>query len=163
MTADLDKTDPNFVSDLLLSKHAVRRVAAWLTDKGYQVILRPTIVRPSPDVRMEYSDDGDLGIVLTVEVKRRMTIPFHSRADFPYPDIIVDVCHTFDNRVIKPYAYVILNADMSCAVVIMTGKTRLYWSKVKKFDTNAQRLREYYVCPLEHVEFRTLEISDDRR
>lgn len=159
MTAhSLDITDPTFVDDLRDSQIAVDVVARHLSGLGYPVHVNPVQVRPDPSVRAEYADKGDLVISQVIEVKHRKELSFTGKADFPYPSIIVDVCHTFDRARPKPYAYVILNKPMTVAFVIRSA-TRARWFKTEKFDRHANRTRSFYECPIEHVEIMRIEAA----
>jgi hypothetical protein len=145
----LDDTDPTFVADLLGSRPSVRAVAHWICDAfGNPVVIQPTIVRPSASERFEYADNGDLWIQQRIEVKHRPTIDFKSREEFPYPTVIVDVTHAYDRARPKPYVYVICNQSLTGALVVMCRDTFDEWRKTTKYDTHANREREYYECPV---------------
>jgi hypothetical protein len=147
---DYDTQDPGFLDDLRESREAVSVVARWLSGKGYPVVIRPTFERPDSSQMSEYADDGDLEIIQTIEVKRRKTMTFSSKADFPYPTLIVDTCSAYDRKRPKPYAYVILNREMDTAFVVM-GSDAGRWSRVTKRDRLKSRERAFYECPLELV------------
>ncbi len=145
---DYDQKDPNFLSDLRESRKAVRIVADWLSDCGYPVVVRPTFERPDPSMMGEFADDGDLEIMQRVEVKRRQSLTFTSREDFPYQTLIVDACHCYDNAKPKPYAYVILNREMTAAFIVDCRATRQHWLQVTKRDRIKDRERHFYECPI---------------
>jgi len=98
----------------------------------------------------EYSDDGDLGLVQRVEVKRRQTLTFTSKEDFPFDTLIVDACHCYDKARPKPVFYIIFNYEMTAAFIV-EGDTYPYWKKVERFDTQKNRKRLFYECPLDKV------------
>jgi hypothetical protein len=104
-----DQKDPNFIKDLRESRDAVMVAAEWLNKKGFPVVIKPTFERPKSSDMAEFADDGDLEIMQRIEVKRRKSLTFTSKEDFPYDTLIIDVCHTYDKAKIKPYAYIILN------------------------------------------------------
>ena len=114
---------------------------------GYEIHVPKIRVRPDSAQRMDYSDDGDIKLIEVIEVKRRK-MQFSSIEDFKYPTIIVDVCHTFDNREYKPRCYVIVNEPMTGAIIINVHKTRKHWRKRTKTDNHAGREREFYECPI---------------
>lgn len=147
---DYDRDDPTFIADLRESVKAVEVVAQWLNAKGYSVVIRPTFERPSPAQMGEYADEGDLEVLQRVEVKRRLTLTFTGKDDFPYESLIVDACHCFDRARPKPYAYVILNREMTVALVVRTA-TREAWTRTRKHDRQKGRDREFYECPLDLV------------
>lgn len=151
MTYDYDVSDPTFLDDLRDSQESVERVAKWLRGKGYPVVVRPTFERPDPAMMAEFSDAGDLEILQRVEVKQRKSLTFTSKEDFSYSTIIVDACHCFDNARPKPFAYVILNREMTAAFVVPSS-TRAHWRQVVKRDRFKNRDRNFYECPMEHVQ-----------
>jgi len=87
-----------------------------------------------------------------IEVKRRKSLTFSSKEDFPYDSLIVDVCHSYDKAKIKPYAYIILNEKMDCAFIAYS-KHQKHWKKTVKADRFKGRDREFYECPMEHIKF----------
>jgi len=151
VTYDYDTSDPTFLDDLRESQESVERVAKWLRSKGYPVVVRPTFERPDPSAMAEFSDAGDLEILQRVEVKQRKSLTFTSKEDFSYTTIIVDACHCFDNARPKPFAYVILNREMTAAFVVPSS-TKGHWRQVVKRDRFKNRDRKFYECPMEHVQ-----------
>jgi hypothetical protein len=146
----LNDTDPTFVDDLEASQEAVWHVARWLSNTfKQQVSVRPVHIRPDDqlDERMKYSDEGDLQIIKRVEVKERKGITFTSLKDFPFKEVIVDVIHSYDNAVIKPYMYVILSADHKYCLVVPSS-TRSSWRGEMIMDEHAGRKRGFYLCPI---------------
>ena len=123
-----EQDDPGFIQDLRDSKEAVAVAAKWLCNKGYPVVMRPVFERPTA------SDMQNL--------------EFTSKQDFPYPTVIVDVCHAYDRAHPKPYAYIIFNKSMDRALII-EGRTHGAWAKTRKQDRFKNREREFYECPLE--------------
>lgn len=151
--SDYEKNDPSFIDDLRKSKEAVAVAAKWLSERGYPVIVRPTFERPSVEQMGEFSDDGDLEIIQRIEVKRRQSLTFTSKADFPYETIIVDACHCYDNARPKPFAYIIFNREMTAAFMVNVRGTFSEWVKVEKRDSAKGRDRVFYECPLKLVSF----------
>lgn len=146
-----DVQDPTFIADLRKSKASVDVVSRWLASKGFPVIVRPTFERPDPSKMGEFSDDGDLEIIQRIEVKQRPNLDFDSIESFPYPTLIVDACHCYDNAKQKPYAYFILNRTMSTAFVVYVRETKAQWIRTTKHDAKKQRDRDFYECPIELV------------
>lgn len=144
-----DVIDPTFVEDLKKSRIAVDVVAKWLSEKGYPVIVRPTFIRPDPSQMHQYSDNGDLEIIQRVEVKRR-SFDFTCKQDFLYNTVIVDSVHAYDRANPKPYAYVILNNDMTYAFVVEC-KTYPRWERITHMEKARNRERTVYLCPLDCV------------
>ena len=150
---DYDEHDPTFIEDLRKSKEAVAVAAKWLSGLGYPVVVRPVFERGSATEMKEFSDDGDLEIMQRVEVKRRHCLTFTSKSDFPYQTVIVDACHCYDKAKPKPYAYLILNRDMTSAFVVNVRDPFTSWTRVEKRDRFKGRLRSFYECPVDLVSF----------
>ena len=144
---DVESNDPTFVKDLENSQHTVWLVARWLSDRGYPTTVRPLRVRPNASQASEYADDGDIEIADRIEVKRRPDTSFTSLDTFPYPTVIVDVAHTWDNASPKPRAYFIVNAEGSHAIIVR-GDTFAEWELVEKEDRKKGRRRRFYECPV---------------
>lgn len=149
-----EQDDPSFIQDLKDSQRAVMVAARWLLDKGYSVTVKPLRIRPTVEQMSEYSDDGDLEINERIEVKGRK-IDFTSKEDFPYPSIIVDVAHSWDNAKPKPAMYILFNKSMTHIALVRRG-TSSKWSKVTKMDRFKNRERTFYECPIELVEFQKI-------
>lgn len=160
--ADIERDDPTFVEDLARSREAVEVAARWLGSLGLPVIVHPTFVRPSADRMAEYADGGDLGIVQRVEVKRR-SLAFTSADDYPFDTVFVDARHCFDRARPKPYAYLILNRDMSCAIRVDVRATIGSWQVVEGLDRSKGRDRAWYACPKSLVQFFGIGLSESVR
>lgn len=151
-----EENDPSFEEDLRQSQVAVEVATKWLSRRGYPVIVRPLSVRPTVEEMNDYSDDGDLEILQRVEVKRR-SISFTSASDYPYPTIIVDVCHTFDRASPKPFAYIIFSSDMKHAALV-ESRTSKSWTRSRRLDRFKKRERRFYECPVSLASFITIDI-----
>jgi len=146
---DMERDDPTFVDDLFASMETVWLVARTLQARGLPVVVQPLFVRPKIEDLNQYTDHGDLAIVQRVEVKRRIRAKdaaFTSASDYPFPSIMVDTAHTWDNAKPKPYAYVIVNGAGTAAAIIH-GSTCRSWRKVTRYDKYRHRERTFYVCP----------------
>lgn len=150
--AHYEQNDATFIDDLKESQQYVWRAAQWLSTLGYNVTVRPVQIRPHVGQMSEYADSGDLEIIQRVEVKRRPSLRFTCREDYPYPTAIVDVAHTWDNARPKPYAYIVFNGDASACLVIK-GATSRHWVKTVKHDRAKSRERTFYECPVEYCQF----------
>jgi hypothetical protein len=155
-TYNYDEQDPTFVADLLESADYVWIVAKWMSQLGYDVRIPATKIRPSATEMAKYADNGDLfitknGAEKRIEVKRRPDLHFQEPKDFPYPTIIVDAAHCFDNAVPKPDTYVILNSKATHAITISVASTRNLWQLTQKYDRFKKRNRLFYECPMLHT------------
>jgi hypothetical protein len=137
--------DPTFLADLEKSKEAVERTAVWLRSFGYTVNVQPVRARPDEKQMAAYSDHGDLAVVHRVEVKRLST-PFTSAEDFPFPNVIVDTAHTWEKARPKPLTYYLWNPDMTC-VIIIGAHTRPQWLEKELWDGGKKRQRRFLLCP----------------
>lgn len=163
---DIEESDPHFARDLERSQEAVRLVARWIARCGLPVTIKPVRCRPNVTHMRDYADDGDLevevqGVRRRVEVKWR-NLAFTDKKSYPYKTIIVDVCHIYDNAQVKPYAYVILNRDLSAFCVIYVESTIRFWFKRKMTDQAKGRERIFYLCPKEGVPLAWFDASDPR-
>jgi hypothetical protein len=144
--SEYEKKDPNFIDDLKNSQDHVAKVASWLSRRN-DVIIMPTRIRPSVDVMRDFSDCGDLLIHdKRIEVKQRKNISFGVNRKYPYTTAIVDVCHTFDDAIIKPFAYVVTNKDVS-SCFIAYGSDSTKWKKEPRMDRHKGRERWFYFTP----------------
>jgi len=142
----MPRTHEQFLGELAASSSAVTRVASWLVEKqGIPVVLQPTFQAQTFDKRADYADDGDLGVLMRVEVKRR-DLSFTGTNDYPYPTAIVDACPNFDKKHPKPWLYILLNSEMSAALVVNVGVTQKYWVKQELFDGRNHVKQPFYVC-----------------
>jgi len=150
---NLDDIDPTFVADLRASERAVERVARWLRERGYPVILRPTDIRPSAEQRAGYTDEGDLAILQTVEIKHRQ-FSFSTRESYPFPTAIVDNCAYFDKKRPRPCMYLLVNKEMTGALIVPVRDTLQHWRR-ERFFANG-REKDIYVCPVEFTSYAPL-------
>lgn len=156
---NLDEIDPNFVADLRKSDEATEVVARWIRwTMGYAVTVNPIFIRDDPGRADDFADGGDMLISRVVEVKRR-EIDFNSASSFPFEDVIVDKVSTFDAKPSSPWKYFIVNRAMTGAFVVDVNKTLLFWKKRDVWSEKRGRTCAYYHCPLELVEYRSLEVA----
>jgi len=156
---NLELIDPGFPEDLENSQPAVACMAVWLIDAcGYPTTIHPQRLRPHVEQRHEYADKGDLTFIKNGEphrgeVKERPTIDFHSIEDFPWPTVIVDKRHRWDQADPKPYAYFIVNASLTGCFIIL-GSTFPHWIRNELFYNG--RWNNVYECPLTHVTYTSI-------
>lgn len=145
-------SDDDFLRDFDASNRAVNRFAARMRAKGVTLWLPPVSVRPSSDVRAQFSDDGDLLLQGRVEHKVR-TINFTSRDDYPFPTVIVDEKRIEDGKAGDPVlAYVIENQAGTHAAIVY-GWTKPKWQTIQRFDRLRDRERTFYVVAKSLVRF----------
>jgi hypothetical protein len=141
---DYDKEDPTFKKDIELSKVAVDKAARFLSNNGFQVLIEPTFIRDSIKNASEYSDGGDLKVMMPVEIKHRPKLNFSKEKGFSYKTIIIDACHIFDKHKIKPIYYIIYNSDYTSMIFINVRDTFEDWINVEKYDRYKNRNRKFY-------------------
>lgn len=155
-----------FVKYLKLSRVAVFRVAEWIHrgdmhSSGRSVYIPAMRICPPGGTPSDYSDEGDLFVDdeekgrLKIEVKHRHTLTFTSRFDYPYKDVFVSNINTVDRNWGTVEAYIIVNDDMTHAVIIPCH-TKDKWVVREVLASNTQNLEKYYVCPLNLVSFRKI-------
>lgn len=137
------KSDSQFITALQQSDLDVRIVASWLAKLGGEVLIRPTLVRPTADDRFAFADAGDLEIRQRVEVKGR-NITFTCSEDYPYGTVIVDEARKIDKwKPLSLWGYVVLNASKTHYCCI-PATTRKQWARIKRFDVKDQAEIEFY-------------------
>ena len=141
---DYEKEVPNFKNDIELSKIAVDKASRFLSNSGFQVVIEPTFIRDEVKNASNFSDTGDLKIMLPVEVKHRPTLKFNKKDGFKYKTIIIDACHIFDKHKIKPIYYIIYNSDYTSMIFVNVKETLKKWVKVEKYDRYKNRNRKFY-------------------
>ena len=70
---------------------------------------------------------------LVLEVKSRSLV-FNSLDDFPLSSILVDTVYGFDQKLIKPYAYVYISQKTK-AMFAIPSSSRQFWTMGMIFDT----------------------------
>lgn len=146
------KTDAQFIAALSASDQCVSAVAAWLARHKRDVLVRPLIIRPSFDSRMEYLDEGDIEIRMRVEVKHR-DMDFTCAADFPYRTVIVGEKHKVERIPLgRWWGYVHVNRAMTHACIIFPH-TAKYWITTTKYDRKDRGTLTFLECPTERTWF----------
>lgn len=157
MNYDYNTQDATFPEDLERSKIAVNRSAQFFSNKGYPVIVEPTFLRPDFEHMHEFSDNGDLKIVISCEVKHRPKLGFTCAEDFPFKTIIVDSCQKFDKKKPIPFYYTIWNNDYRCIALVDVYKTKKSWNRIQKYDFKKNRKELFYELDKSLVKFIQLE------
>lgn len=149
------KSDASFTEALRESQSHVAKVAAWMTTHNCDVMIRPTVLRPDFESRNDFADCGDIEIRQRVEVKQR-SIDFTSCLDYPYATVIVDEQFKID-RIPRGrlWGYVILN-KAGTHVCCIKPDTKPHWTVESKYDKKDAQQRNFYVCPIAHCSFCSL-------
>ena len=153
--ATAERDHARFLEHLDASNPAVFQCAKFFYDKGIQVAISPMTKSKDYNDRLNHTDDGDLYIQQRIEVKG-LSRDFTDGSDWPFKDFIVCAAHSYDRAKPKPYAYMILNKNRT-HVAIVYGKSRPHWTTKFIKDSRYEDLtQEFYLIPVEHVDFRAL-------
>ena len=167
--SDLDKIDPTFKEDLAVSRKAVYIAAHWMNNRGHVVIIPPNKVRPEAKDRVDFSDFGDLQVLLgedtinslahiksleTVEVKQRFNNPkypnanmdFKSRGDFPYDTVMVGIKKHYDKLDPEPMFTIVFNESLTGCLTIQKA-SKEEWTTTERFVEKNGRKNTCYECP----------------
>ena len=141
------KTHAQFIQELQASQTYVNAVASWMAMNHCDVVIKPTLIAPSTEVRHEYIDSGDIEIRQRVEVKH-ISIGFTCAEDFPFSTIIVDEVHKVD-RIPRGqlWGYVIVN-EAGTHVCCLRADTKGRWTIERRHDKKEGAERAFYVCPV---------------
>lgn len=143
------RTHEQFLDELRASSEAVERAAAWLIrERRVPVLIQPTYEAATFGERADYADDGDLAILLRVEIKRR-SLTFTGKADFPHETIIVDACPNFDKKRPRPFGYLLLNEAMDVGFWVDVERTHRSWKRLDLPDQRNGVRQPFYVCALD--------------
>ena len=85
---------------------------------------------------------------LVLEVKS-IAQTFTNADDFPYALVIVDTVYGFDQKVIKPFAYIYVS-QMTKETFVIPVSTRQYWTIATIFDHKRQIEVECYFVTKRH-------------
>ncbi len=85
---------------------------------------------------------------LVIEVKSQ-SLTFTNADDFPYAMIIVDTVYGFDQKIIKPFAYVFVS-QTSKGMFAVPVSTRQFWTIGTVFDHKRQIEIECYFVTKRH-------------
>ena len=132
-------------------------VAEYLYKKGFGVDIKPMRISPTYEDRMDYVDDGDLivykdDVSYIIEVKC-MSREFKTSEDWLFPSTIVCAKHSFDNKKVKPYAYILLNKHHTNAMVIKCSTYKDWFVKTIKDNRYEDVVQEFYMIDKNKIEF----------
>jgi hypothetical protein len=156
----MDDNHTKFLKFLDESQLAVFKVAQWLGNQGYTVAIPPTTKAERREDWAQHSDKGDLFLVekdgeeldVRIEVKHR-GIPFTTKEDFKFDDVIVCTTHSFDRAEKQPDSYIHLSADMGHAMIIKT-KYHDWWTTRMIKDSRYNNVeQECYICSKDNIQF----------
>ena len=142
----VDPMSSTFAERIVLSEPARLLVGNWLRDRGHTVLI--------PHLSMSGPDVGDLLVIRSgancidvVEVKH-ISRSFTSRETWPFKDFIVDAKRSYDEKRVKPYAYICLSHDNAAVAMHLCVPDR--------WRVEDRKGREYYVAALDDVIFMAL-------
>jgi len=149
-----------FLSDLDDSVDAVAALAAYFVRRGHGIYVPGLRKAPEHSQHREYSDSGgDLyvnnlnGVQRTKIDVKCLGVNFTGEDDWPYwPNFIVNSRYSYDMASPKPHYYYILSNNKTHAGIVSV-KTTPSWRIEDRRDYRDGRMREFYLCPMECVEF----------
>lgn len=161
-----EEKDPTFVRDLMKSHDATWRVARWIQEREECTVkIFPVIVRPDVEDMAEYSDHGDLDIIVDGDAHRtdvkRLGFRFAGAFDYKYPEVMVCNCHVWDKGDPKPHTFILTDTTMKAAVIVR-GSSSSSWRIKEFFDSQKGRDRRAYMCPLDQVQFVEVSLRSDQ-
>lgn len=143
-----------FVEALKSSRHGLKKIEQWLNEQGYAVISLPSAIRPDVSQRDDYRDEGDMYVGVRAEGKH-LSAEFTGREDWPFGrHFIVCAKEAFDRAAVKPRLFYYLSKSEK-TIAIVRSSSKPYWYSEFRRDGRPHRssLCEYYICPIDHVEF----------
>jgi hypothetical protein len=153
-------THADFTEKFLASLPAVWFVGHWLWLQKYDVKIFKYRLAEKHEDWEEFSDAGDLeitrpnGDVLRCEAKAP-TYKF-GVGDWPHGKyFIVDQRSTWDLKEKKPHLYFFLAPDRK-TIISLRGESRKHWYVEERKVKKTKLKREYYFCPMEHLEWHSL-------
>lgn len=151
-----------FLRRLDQSRLSTFLVAEFLHKRGYTVVI-PAFNYPPPNSNWEdHVDDGDLFISKDNEPQHRIdvkhiNVDFTCADDFPHSHMFVADARAIKRANPHPLAYIIVNKSAS-HVAIVWWKTIGVWEEHTVFASNTEKHITVMRCPVEHVDFRTLDV-----
>jgi len=142
-----DENWKRYKSHISKSSSAVWAVAKYIHSLDISVTVNKTEVAPSKEEYYDYVDDGDI-IAHTssgdkiIEVKN-VSLEFESHEDFIYDTFIVCAKRAFDRHETKPYAYFLVNKNMTHAMIVKS-ETKDSWQVKELKDHRYQNWEQKF-------------------
>lgn len=145
-----------FLERLGGSSTAVFVVAKWLHAKGKTIELPALRFAPTAGDAEQFVDAGDIVLVerKRVEVKH-LGVTFADAATWPFKEAFVSNKAAVDRSIHEVAAWVSVSADLKAAAIV-PAKSRGHWYLKDVRASNTGNVEQFYVCPLDHVEFRAI-------
>ena len=149
-----------FLERLSRSSTAVFVVAKWLHAKGKTIELPALRFAPTAADADHFIDAGDIIVVerRRVEVKH-LGVTFSDAATWPFKEAFVSNKSAVDRSIHEVAAWISVSADFKAAAIVPAGSRRHWYLKDVR-ASNTSNVEQFYVCPLEHVEFRAITGSE---
>jgi hypothetical protein len=144
-------THEQFTKALLASRQRTNDLAAKWALQGTKVWLPPLMVSGQHGTQQQCIDTGDMMVSMRVEHKVR-GIVWSGRADYPYPDVMLEESYKLENKPDPVLCYVIESADRQCCAVVY-GYTKRHWTYRATFDKRSNRTGTWAFCPKKWVRF----------
>ena len=137
------KSHEKFKQRLADSEQAVEFVHDHLIKAGYDAAINPHTVAPTPEERLQHSDNGDISVNMKVEV-RHMHLSWTCQEDYPYQACIVDNVQTYKRKPVPPYMYIYVSMDMTHYYAVYPACTRKQWFIERKYIHTDDLERDIY-------------------
>ena len=157
-----------FKEHLRESTKALFVVAHCFHNHGYNVSINGQKCSPTASSHEEYADDGDL-FIQTKDIKKEwirievkgLSAEFTNSRDWPYRNFMVCAKDSYDRTLPNPPScYYILNKAQTHAAVVKTDSFEHWFTKRVKDKRYKNVSQEFYHCPLDKIEWRTLSNAD---
>lgn len=146
----------DFNKRLNASEAAKWQVAKYINNAGVPCSVNPSVMVPPGGDPDRYKDGGDLFMHMRTEVKHNPRADFTCVQTFPFDELIVCNCKSFDGQAVEPRYYFIVNGPMSHAAIIDVRMTKDKWLRKDCTDTRRGHTYEAYYCPKELATWITL-------
>lgn len=134
----------SFSKALSGSRSAVLKAQDYIQGLKIPTFLNPTIMVPPGGDPNNYKDGGDLYMCMRTEVKHP-NVQWTNKDNYPFPDIIICACDSFDDQAIPPKYYLLFNQDKSRVMSIDVNRTKDDWFK-KDIPDNREGRGYTYPC-----------------
>ncbi len=152
MTTDWFENDALFRKELVEGHKWAAMVADRLNDAGIPAELTPMAWRQSIDDRYEFADEVDIVVetragTLAIESKSRNLHFTEDPSSFPYSTALVDTVYSWDRKITKRFAVVIVSQQTEQMLVVPPNSSRAEWTVKEGYDRVRNIPDRWYEVP----------------